>query len=109
MYELTHKTKRAVAKRLTFGSRSFRKTSASGTINTGYEFGTEHEVPPSGGHSAELAPPSDGLHSATEGPPGGAHSPGHAQSREHSSSREQYAPSAGEGCVELGLSLQVES
>ena len=55
-------------------------------------------MPPSGGHSAELAPPSSSEHSAEEVSPSGAQSV-----CEHFTE----ISSSGEGCVELGLSFQV--
>ena len=100
MYELTHATKRAVSKRLTFGRRGFTNTSTGGTTNIGCDSSTEHEVPPSGGHSAELAPPSSSEHSVEEVPPSGAHF-----ACEHFTE----ISSSDERCVELELSLQVEN
>ena len=98
MYELTHTTKRAVSKRLTFGRRGFTNTSMGETTDTGCDSSTEHEVPPSGGHSAELAPPSSIEHSVEEVSPSGAHS---------SCTHFTELSSSGEGCVELGFRLEV--
>ena len=100
VYELTHTTKQAIAKRLTFGRRGFRNMSMSTTTNTG--FVTEHEVPSIGSHPAEQVSPGDDTHSAEEVTPSGAHSV------KEGSSDKQHA-SCGESCVELGLSLQVEN
>ena len=100
MYELTHSTKRAVSKRLTFGRRGFTNTSTGGTTDTGCDSSTEHEVSPSGGQSAELAPPSSSEHSVEEVSPSGAQS-----LCEHFTE----ISSSCEGCVELGLSFQVEN
>ena len=49
IYELKHRTKRAVSKRLTFGSRSFRDTSSSATVNMSFDSSTDDDEAPPGG------------------------------------------------------------
>ena len=49
IYELRHRTKRSVSKRLTFGSRSFSHVSSSGATNMEFDSSADDEAPPGGG------------------------------------------------------------